>query len=245
MGICVNTSDDAQTVERSSDLLAYLTDLSNLRILDLSNYHSPKTPAPFIGRVIEHLGHFKDLIELTVSGFLLYEVPPTIRRLEELQFLFILRAALNSVPDWVGDLKALRWLLLSGNTLKTLPESLANLQLQDLHIPTNVFDQVPDVVFRMTSLVKLFVSANRGIREIPPQILDLPNLEILDAQNCPIEIPPPEIVGKGVEAVKEYWRQHQEQGTDYLCEAKLFSSSARPAPEKPHLSKKSRIPPTS
>ncbi len=38
----------------------------------------------------------------------------------------------------------------------------------------------------------------------------------------PIETPPPEIVKEGVEAIKNYWRQQQEAGINYLCEAKLL-----------------------
>jgi hypothetical protein len=47
-------------------------------------------------------------------------------------------------------------------------------------------------------------------------------LKELVAQGQPIEIPPPEIVKQGVEAIKNYWRQRQEVGVDYLCEAKLL-----------------------
>jgi hypothetical protein len=37
-----------------------------------------------------------------------------------------------------------------------------------------------------------------------------------------MQTPPPEVVDKGVEAVKNYWRQRNESGVDYLCEAKLL-----------------------
>ena len=53
-------------------------------------------------------------------------------------------------------------------------------------------------------------------------ILQLPKLETLDVDRQPIEIPPPEVVKEGVEAIKNYWRQQQEVGVDYLCEAKLI-----------------------
>jgi GTPase SAR1 family protein len=59
------------------------------------------------------------------------------------------------------------------------------------------------------------------VRQIPPEILNLPHLEELNVGGQPIEIPPPEIVKEGVEAIKNYWRQRQEVGIDYLCEAKL------------------------
>ena len=60
------------------------------------------------------------------------------------------------------------------------------------------------------------------IKLIPASILELPNLKHLDVEDQPIETPPPEVVEEGVEAIKNYWRQQQEAGTDYLCEAKLL-----------------------
>jgi GTPase SAR1 family protein len=61
-----------------------------------------------------------------------------------------------------------------------------------------------------------------SFREIPAEILRLENLEYLDVMGQPIEIPPPEVVSKGIEAIRDYWRQRVEVGTDYLCEAKLL-----------------------
>jgi internalin A len=191
MGIRVKTRDDAQTVERSSDLLTYLRDFSNLRILNLVHYDGasePRDPAPPIKNAIEQLGDYPDLEELMLFGFLLTEVPPAIQKLRALQFLAIVDSALASVPNWLGDLKAIKSLHLRDAGLKTLPESLANLVLQSLTITGNLFGEIPAVVFRMTSLASLKVSKNPGIQEVPRQILDLPNLTELGLR------PPDEIL---------------------------------------------------
>ncbi len=79
----------------------------------------------------------------------------------------------------------------------------------------------------MRNLKNLDISGGRSrikghIRQIPANILQLSKLERLDVKSQPIEIPPPEVVKEGVEAIKNYWRQQQEVGIDYLCEAKLI-----------------------
>jgi GTPase SAR1 family protein len=60
------------------------------------------------------------------------------------------------------------------------------------------------------------------IKKIPAGILHLPKLNSLTTRGQPIEVPPPEVVKEGVEAIKNYWRQQQEVGVDYLAEAKLI-----------------------
>jgi GTPase SAR1 family protein len=60
------------------------------------------------------------------------------------------------------------------------------------------------------------------IRRVPADILRLPHLKVLDVDGESIEVPPPEVVAQGVDAIRNYWRQRQEEGIDYLCEAKLL-----------------------
>ena len=47
-------------------------------------------------------------------------------------------------------------------------------------------------------------------------------LQTFDVGGHPIESPPLAVVKGGVLAIKNYWRQRQEAGIDYLCEAKLL-----------------------
>ncbi|HYI08559.1 MAG TPA: COR domain-containing protein [Thermoanaerobaculia bacterium] len=65
------------------------------------------------------------------------------------------------------------------------------------------------------------VDRSAYVKVIPEQLLDLPNLRILQLDNQPIETPPPEVVATGIEGMRAYYRQLRE-GTDYLCESKLL-----------------------
>jgi internalin A len=49
-----------------------------------------------------------------------------------------------------------------------------------------------------------------------------PNLRALNLDGNPMETPPPEVVIKGLEAIKDYFRQIEAEGVDHLYEAKLL-----------------------
>jgi GTPase SAR1 family protein len=169
------------------------------------------------------------LEDLQVIGILLREVPAGIRNLRKLRLLMLHGAGLREVPNWVADLRELADLFLGMNELETLPDSLASLSsLRGVGLHYNRFTEIPEVLFRVRSLADLHLSCDKQlgyegrIKQIPPTILQLENLRTLDIGGQPIETPPPEVVKEGVEAIKNYWRQRQEAGVDYLCEAKLL-----------------------
>jgi GTPase SAR1 family protein len=109
-------------------------------------------------------------------------------------------------------------------------------ELERISLWNNRFNEIPEVVFRLENLTDLNLASydwlveagsnglvNEGsIKQVPADILQLPKLKTFDIEGHPIEVPPAEVVDKGVEAIKEYWRQRQEVGIDYLAEAKLI-----------------------
>jgi internalin A len=191
--------------------LGQLTDLRSLRL------HQNQ-----ISVIPDFLAQLASLQEINLSNNGISAIPASIGHLTNLSDLNLSDNQISILPAHLAELQRLRNFSISGNQLKVIHDSLGNLSLDFFNMSNNLFEEVPAVVFRMTSLVQLDISGNPAIREIPPQILDLPNLKSLVTGGCPIETPPPEIVAKGVGAIKEYWRQQQEQGTDYLFEAKLL-----------------------
>jgi hypothetical protein len=133
------------------------------------------------------------------------------------------------LPEDIGKLARLSLLNLEGTLLSALPESIGNLQrLETLNLAGACFTAIPDCVYDLSSLRHLSFRNHAGrpggnqIREVSPRILHMPALETIDLSNNPVEVPPLEIVDRGVEAVREYFRQLEAQGTDYLYEAKLI-----------------------
>ncbi|HJQ69819.1 MAG TPA: COR domain-containing protein [Blastocatellia bacterium] len=210
-----------------SDELALLTCLRNLKI---SFYLSKESKSPGeIRDLIENIGHFHLLERLSLWGVLRGEVPIGIRNMKGLQVLNLGNAGLIELPDWIGELKRLRSLGLIANELTDLPDSLGHLsELETIGLNYNRFTEIPNVLFRIKNLTTLGLGCDmyrdyRGhIRQVPADILQLTKLDWLDVEGHPIEVPPLEVVKQGIEAIKNYWRQQQEVGIDYLCEAKLI-----------------------
>src|SRR5712691_7833203 len=211
--------------------LALLPRLRRLHVSLLFISSDAKIPKPTgeIRDLIDKLSQFHHLECLSFFGVLLEDVPSGIRNLKRLWLLGMHGAGLREIPDWLGELGHLHVLGLGMNDLTTLPTSLANLsELERIDLSTNRFTEIPELVLRMRNLKRLNIGCDswRGykgsIKQIPAEILQLPKLEELHVDGQPIEVPPPEVVKEGVEAIKNYWRQQQEVGIDYLCEAKLI-----------------------
>lgn len=131
------------------------------------------------------------------------------------------------LPHWIAGCHRLNDLSWNCETITDLPDWLSELQaLEYLILQNPSFTKIPNVVFRLARLALLQLDMVNGrpgrITEIPPEILQLRNLIYVSVDGQPITTPPPEVVNQGVEAIKEFWRQRQESGNDYLCEAKLL-----------------------
>jgi len=88
----------------------------------------------------------------------------------------------ETIPDFVGNLKKLEELNLSGNhLLKELPDSIGNLtNLRILNISRNKLQTIPDSIGNLKKLEKLDLSSNNLLNELPDTIGNLNSLEILN-----------------------------------------------------------------
>jgi internalin A len=175
--------------------------------------------------LLVYISDFSKLESLQLRGISLQLFPGGIRALKQLRSLQLQATDLREVPDWISELEELELLSLPNNRLTVLPESLATLtRLALLDLDDNPFTEIPKVVFRLPQLETLFIGTRwpGSIKQVPGEILKAPKLLRLDVGGQPIEVPPQEVVNKGLEAIRNYWRQQQEVGVDYLCEAKLI-----------------------
>lgn len=209
-----------------------LTQLPHLLELSISLYDSRSfgditKPTKNIRELIDNINEFHLLESLSIEDMLLGEVPAGIKNLKELRSLTLNRVGISEIPDWIGELRHLQRLSLSENELSNLPDSLSRMsELESISLWDNRFSEMPKTAFRLKNLTEIDLD-NIGesdglIRQIPAEILELPKLKKLLTGGQPIETPPPEVVREGVEAIKNYWRQQQEVGVDYLAEAKLI-----------------------
>ena len=178
-------------------------------------------PRPEVEQILWLLGNFETLESLSIRGIQLITVPEGIRNLSGLKELRLVGSGLKHLPTWIGELD-LKEFSVMANALSTLPGSIRDLQhLSFLSLSWNPITQIPPSVFELESLETLNLY-NCNVKEIPEDILRLPRIRALDIDNNPIESPPAEVAKKGLDAIRDYWRQRADTGVDYLCEAKLI-----------------------
>jgi GTPase SAR1 family protein len=183
----------------------------------------------------------KPLLPSAAQGWLLDHL----HRLNALRALEIFYLSLGDMPDTIAGLVALRSLSVVRCGLKSLPRWLKQWPLTQLDLGGNIFSALPDWLNELSQLESLDLSGNERLRELPEALFDLPRLKVLRLQGCPVrempraslrlltlerldidalqlESPPPEVASGGLDAMRDYWRQRDEAGIDYLCEAKLI-----------------------
>ena len=200
------------------DWLDQLSKLDKLRELVLIHYP--------LGRVPDAIRQFQNLRYLNLSGTGLDRLPEWLVELRDLRVLWLTGNQIQ-LKNSIGDLAALTVLVLIENEIENLPELFAGLgNLRALCLAENPLLQIPEPVYGLQALEGLDLRGGpRGkpgkLTVLPQRLLDLPQLRLLDVDNQPIETPPPEVVAKGLEGIRAYFRQLRE-GRDYVCEAKLL-----------------------
>ncbi|MCP4352817.1 MAG: leucine-rich repeat protein [Desulfobacterales bacterium] len=202
-----------------------VTRLQNLTSLDL-NYNQ-------LTAVPDSITRLQNLTSLVLSYNQLTAVPDSISQLQNLTSFDLSDNKLSTIPDSIFQLQNLTSLDLWLNQFTTIPESITQLQnLISLNFSNNLLTYIPSYIYNCFSLQKLSlhnkfasIKGNNNknqIKEISPKILQLKNLKELALGDNPIEIPPPEVVKKGVKAIKDYFLQIEAKGKDHLYEAKLL-----------------------
>ena len=187
----------------------------------------------------------KHLERLNLSGNLISHVPGEIENLEKLTFIDLSRNRLTTLPKEISQLKSLIRIDVNFNELLFLPESIGYLNhLTVLNLNYNQLTTLPDSIFNLVNLINLSISGNdlielpksignlknlmfldlsdNQITKLPQEISTLENLMDLVLSGNPIRTPPSEIVFRGYDAIKDYFRQLTTVGQDYIYEAKLL-----------------------
>ncbi len=175
----------------------------------------------------------------------LQEVLNSLHHFDGLRSLQIVALALGELPNAIAGLQHLGSLSATALGLKSLPRWLTQLPLKTLELEFNIFSTLPEWLPELTSLTKLDLFHNERLKRLPPQLFDLPALRDLNLFGCPVreipkevlrlkslvnlnfdleelQSPPPEVAVSGLDAIRNYWRQQEQAGIDYLCEAKLI-----------------------
>lgn len=231
---------DLSTSDRDK-IVGFLLGRSGDTLVDLALYQC--------GGSVERLAEFQHLRRLGVTQHQSEVFPEYLYRLEVLEALHWGHGGLTTPPR-LDSWPCLRHLGLPDNSLTSLPEDVGHLAcLEVLNIGANGIRTLPSSLAGHPRLHSLALGGN-PLRELPPWLFRLPNLTTLDLTSfertwpvqwsIPSDIlaadhlthllapprdfvtPPPEVVARGLDAIKTYWRQRTEGDTDYLSEAKLL-----------------------
>ncbi len=120
----------------------------------------------------------------------LKQVPTSIRELTWLKMLHLRNCNLETLPDWLGELRELEELDLQLNPIKEWPESLFQLhQLQLLYVSDAKAEFPYDRLHAFPNLKSLLLAYMR-MTEVPPSVRQLRNLRTLYLYNNQLQFLP-------------------------------------------------------
>ena len=148
-----------------------LNDNEKIIELKISDTHIPTFPLA--------VPELKEIQILSITNHFTHEeyvdprIPPSVAR----DGFYRPYDGLESLTDNIGDLKNLKVINLSGNTLMDFPDSISNLEkLKELNIEGNGLRKLPEAVTKIKNLEKLDLSYN-PITSLPESIENLKNLK--------------------------------------------------------------------
>ena len=108
------------------------------------------------------------------------ELPNSLGDLQNLTWIMVHHNRLEELPETLGGLQNLTRIDLESNRLDSLPDSLGNLpNLKALLVSNNRLKSLPNSLIGLKSLLRLDVSNNR-LHDLPRDLASLPNLGIME-----------------------------------------------------------------
>lgn len=106
------------------------------------------------------------------------------------------------------------------NSIKTIPDEIENIKkLALLNLEYNEISQVSEKISNLNYLSKLNLQGNR-LKDLSEKIANMKGLKELVLYDNPFDMLPPEIVARGIESVRNFFKELKEQ--DFIYEVKLI-----------------------
>lgn len=168
---------------------------------------------------------------LSLSENQIETIPAEIENLGMLKILHLSYNRISCVPDELFKCHSLEKLWLDSNRIAVLPSSVGRLvNLVDLDLHQNELESLPKELFTLKNLTDVRVSKNK-ISRLDPAILAL-KIEVsnddeyndgtFSVGDNSLVSPPPEVIDRGREAIREYFAQLDASGARLVHEAKLI-----------------------
>ena len=191
-------------------------------VCELTHLKDLKLNGNKIQELPDSIGNLSNLRKLYLHNNQLINLPDSFSRLSSLTELYLHNNQLTNLPDSFSHLSRLTTLYLSYNQLASLPRSIIELSnLSWLSLNSNQLTTLPDSFSHLSNLSWLSLNSNQ-LTTLPDSFSHLSTSTTLDLWKNPLERPPIEVAKKGIKAIRQYFRQLKEEGTDYIYEAKLL-----------------------
>lgn len=106
------------------------------------------------------------------------------------------------------------------NKIKEIPPQISNIKrLSKLNLENNEIEKISEELSSLPRLKTLNL-ANNQIKELSEKIANMEGLIELNISNNPFDMLPPEIVARGIESIRNFFRELKEQ--DFIYEVKLL-----------------------
>ncbi|NWW42867.1 LRCH2 protein, partial [Pedionomus torquatus] len=120
------------------------------------------------------------------------EIPPDVWLFAPLETLNLYHNCIKSIPESIKNLQMLTYLNISRNLLSTLPKYLFDLPLKVLVISNNKLVSIPEEIGKLRDLMELDISCNE-LQVLPQQIGKLQSLRELNIRRNNLHMLPDEL----------------------------------------------------
>ncbi|OXB55666.1 hypothetical protein ASZ78_005842, partial [Callipepla squamata] len=120
------------------------------------------------------------------------EIPPDVWLFAPLETLNLYHNCIKSIPESIKNLQMLTYLNISRNLLSTLPKYLFDLPLKVLVVSNNKLVSIPEEIGKLRDLMELDVSCNE-LQVLPQQIGKLQSLRELNIRRNNLHMLPDEL----------------------------------------------------
>ncbi len=106
------------------------------------------------------------------------------------------------------------------NKIKEIPSDVSKIKnLSRLNLENNKVVKISENISQLNRLKYLNLN-NNELRELPEKIANMTGLMELNISNNPFDMLPPEIVARGIDSIRNFFRELKEQ--DFIYEVKLI-----------------------
>lgn len=127
-----------------------------------------------LGRLSKDIGKLKCLINLSLIGNKLKNLPDEIGELTSLWMLLLNDNQLTDLPTTFEHLKGLGWLDLAKNRFSHVPESVMRLpKMQRLTLSHNILTDLPETIDQLSELTQLEIDGNKFDKPLPNTLMNL------------------------------------------------------------------------